>query len=48
MTNYEVRIPAVAMRFEAKDKKDALKKARQNLKEIADVLLKKPEFWREV
>jgi len=44
---YEVRIPAITLQFEAKDKKDAIKKAKENLKVLIDEVIMKPENWKE-
>jgi HAMP domain-containing protein len=44
---YEVRIPAITLQFEAKDKKDAIKKAKESLKVLMDKVIMKPENWKE-
>ena len=44
---YEVRIPAITLQFEVKDKKDAIKKAKENLKVLMDEVIMKPENWKE-
>jgi len=48
MTDYEIKFPAFAMRFKAKDKKDALKKAKQNMKALMDAFLMNPKYWKEI
>jgi hypothetical protein len=46
--DFVIEIPAMTLQFEAKDKKDAMKQARDVMKNIIPKILMKDEYWTEV
>lgn len=45
-TVYEIQFPSICVTLEARDKKEALKKAKQGIDDIVKYFLLTPKYWK--